>query len=288
MPSADPRGAPSNGTVPKRVWTLWTQGLDQMPPVPRACLDSWRELNPGWAITALTRESLCEWADPVLRQSKAWSLPPQKLSNLARLSLLASHGGVWVDATCYCMKPLDEWLGDVVDSGFFAFEGPGRDRLISSWFLACPPGSYIARRMWNSLSSYYLDRNLSDDGWRRYVRRSLQIGINLDIRTTSLWFLPPLPQLGITPYHSFHYMFNRLTWADPDFGRIWDQTARLSADGPHGLLSHGLDRPPSAQIIDEIQQRRVPLYKLDWRIDPAALPSSSTLIALLGSRRSSQ
>ncbi len=135
--------------------------------------------------------------------------------------------------------------------------------------------------MWSALSSYYLDYNLSSQGWRGQLQRRLERGINSHVRTTSLWFMPPLPQLGITPYHSFHYMFNRLTRTDPAFGGIWDRTPRLSADGPHRLRSHGLGRPPSPQILAEIEQRRVPLYKLTWRIDPARLAASSTLNLLL-------
>jgi hypothetical protein len=207
-------------------------------------------------------------------------LSPQKLSNLVRLSLLARHGGVWVDATCYCVKPLDSWLGDVLGSGFFAFARPGRDRLISNWFLASARGSHIASSMWGALSSYYLDRNLSDTGWRRQVRTRLERFINYNVRTTSLWFAPPLPQVGITPYHSFHYMFNRLARTDPDFCSIWRQTPRVSADGPHHLQTHGLDRSPSPQIVAEINEQRVPVYKLDWGIDPATLPPSSTLNVL--------
>lgn len=270
------------GGVPRRIWVLWTQGFDQMPPVARACIDSWAAHNPTWDIKVLTSESLCHWADAVLGLPKAESQPPYRLSELARLNLLARHGGVWVDATCYCTKPLDEWLPDCLASGFFAFARPGRDRLMSSWFLASPPEGYIPRRMWEALDGYYLGRNLSDTGWRRLARAAIARALNRNTRTTPLWFAPPLPQLGITPYLSFHYKFNQLTRTDPVFRDIWERTLKVSADSPHSLQFHGLGRPPSPRILADIEQRRVPVYKLNWRIDPAALPASSTLNALLG------
>jgi mannosyltransferase OCH1-like enzyme len=43
---------------------------------------------------------------------------------LARLCLLRTHGGVWVDATVFCRRPLDEWLPEHAASGFFAFANP--------------------------------------------------------------------------------------------------------------------------------------------------------------------
>lgn len=267
--------------VPKRIWILWTQGVDQMPPVPRACVESWIKHNPTWDVKVLTGESLCQWADQLLCLPSAQSQRPYRLSELARLNLLAKHGGVWVDATCYCMKPLDEWLPSCLDSGFFAFDRPGRDRVMSSWFLASPPDGYIPRQMFNALNRYYLGRKLSDIGWRRVVRRALDSILNRSVRTTSLWFGWPLPQLGISPYLSFHYIFHQLSKADPDFGDIWQRTIKVSADGPHSLDCHGFDEPPSPQIRADIEQRRVPLYKLNWRIDPATLSASSTLNLLL-------
>jgi type IV secretory pathway TrbD component len=269
--------------VPRRIWILWTQGLDQMPPIPRACIDSWTRHNAGWDIEILTAETLGQWADPRLGQPNAQSQRPYRLSELARVNLLATHGGVWVDATCFCMKPLDEWLPDCLESGFFAFARPGRDRLMSSWFLASRPHCYIPRRMFEVLDGYYLGRRLVDAGWRRVVRRALDAALNSSIHTTSLWFAWPLPELGISPYLSFHYLFNRLAKTDPSFREIWERTVKVSSDGPHSLQIYGLCTPPSSQIMSDIERRETPLYKLNWRIDPATLSASSTLNLLLRS-----
>lgn len=267
--------------VPRRIWILWTQGRDRMPSVPRACVESWRRHNPDWDVEVLTGETLCEWADPKLCLPRAQAQRPYRLSELARLSLLAKHGGVWADATCYCMKPLDDWLPACLDSGFFAFERPGRDRLMSSWFLASRPEGYVPQKLYEALDAYYLGRELSDVGWRRVVRRVLDAALNQSIHTTSLWFTWPLPHLGISPYLSFHYIFNRLAKTDANFRDVWERTAKISADGPHDLGLHGLHEPPSPRIIADIDRRRMPLYKLNWRIDPATLPASCTLNVLL-------
>jgi hypothetical protein len=135
--------------------------------------------------------------------------------------------------------------------------------------------------MWEALDVYYLGHNLSDVGWRELARRTLDRVLNGSTRTTSLWFAPPLPQLGITPYYSFHYLFTRLTQTDPEFRNIWERTVKISADGPHSLQFHGLEMPPSPQILTDIEQRRVPVYKLNWRVDSLELPASSTLNTLL-------
>jgi hypothetical protein len=135
--------------------------------------------------------------------------------------------------------------------------------------------------MWQELADYYLGRKLSDTGWRGLAARPIARILNRDSRLAQLWFAPPLPQLGLMPYFGFHYMFARLLRTDPGFRDIWERTVKISARRPHNLLIHGLDRPPSPELLAELEQRQVPLYKLNWRVDPTTLPASSAVNALL-------
>jgi len=225
-----------------------------MPPVVRACVESWSRENPAWDLTVLTGGTLAQHADPILATPEARRLLPYRLSDLARLSLLLRHGGVWVDATVYCTRPLDGWLPDHMGSGFFAFDRPGPDRLLSNWLLAAPPDGYVPQRMWEALSGYYLDHGLRLNGsWRSLACKALSRVLNRSTRTTAVWFWPPLPQLGITPYFAFHYTFARLARSDPQFAAIWSATPKITADGPHSI-----QHPPA---------RDAPVYKLDWRQD---------------------
>jgi hypothetical protein len=267
--------------LPRRIWILWAQGREKMPPVPRACLESWIGRNPGWEVELLSAQTMRRFVHPLLYTPEARSQRPYRLSELARLDLLSRHGGVWADATCFCVRPLDEWLPRCLRSGFFAFDRPGRDRLAASWFLASAADGYIVQRMREALVDYYLGHALSDVGWRRLARRALDVPLNQSVATTAAWFAPPLPLLGISPYLSFHYLFNRLVRSDAEFAAIWRRTVKLSADGPHSLGFHGFAARPSQHLAGEIVQRRVPVYKLNWRIDPSTLSPRSTLNTLL-------
>jgi mannosyltransferase OCH1-like enzyme len=47
-------GDPSNvETVPRRLWFLWLQGVDNAPTIVRRCLETWTAHNPSWDIVAL-------------------------------------------------------------------------------------------------------------------------------------------------------------------------------------------------------------------------------------------
>merc|ERR1712216_1118044 len=92
-------------------------------------------------------EELCEAMVPdYVVKGGNWS-PPNWQSDLLRLYLLWCHGGVWVDATMLCRRPLDHWLGTSAASGFFAFspegsvevpEGTAYLPIVSSFIAAAP------------------------------------------------------------------------------------------------------------------------------------------------------
>ena len=96
--------------LPKIIWTYWEQGRHNAPPVIQRCFESWEYWNPGWTLHVLDRCTLNRYTD--LEQRIDFSrddITIQKRSNLIRVSLLRTHGGVWADATVMCLK----WSGKI-------------------------------------------------------------------------------------------------------------------------------------------------------------------------------
>jgi hypothetical protein len=127
--------------VERTIWILWLQGWDQAADLVKACRRSWLKLNPDWQIHFRDAETLKSFI----------SVPPDLLkhgrdvfADQVRNELLLRHGGVWADATTYCLRPLSEWIDLATASGFFAFARPFPDIMLSNWFLAAPKGSHIA------------------------------------------------------------------------------------------------------------------------------------------------
>ena len=80
--------------------------------MPRACLESWRNRNPDWIVHALDERTLSNFI-PRDRLEQILRTPRNEieaLSDRIRIELLSRYGGVWVDATTLCARPLDEWL----------------------------------------------------------------------------------------------------------------------------------------------------------------------------------
>ncbi len=150
--------------LPKIIWLLWLQGWDEAPPVARACLQSWRRLNPGWDVRAIDGLGVAQYVSPqTFAQIAAIPKEPEAFADQIRIELLHAHGGVWADATALCATPLDQWLPQRMPTGFFAFELPTPDRLIASWFLAASVPCNIVSKWRASVAAYWTGREYRDD-----------------------------------------------------------------------------------------------------------------------------
>lgn len=156
----DGRDSSRPKVIPKIIWIYWAQGEAEAPVLVRASIDSWRRMNPEWDVRVLDASTAPDAADlPVSPET----VPIQSYADLLRLRLLNTEGGVWADATVYCVTPLDHWLPFIAQKGFFAFRWtpgdawmiwPNIGRDVTNWFIAAAPGTPIIDA-WDSISRAY-------------------------------------------------------------------------------------------------------------------------------------
>lgn len=268
--------------IPRIIWFLWFQGLDKAPYVVRKCHESWAASNPGWELVCLDDTSLGAAASADYYAGSFASLSRQQRSDLLRLDLLTRHGGVWADATCFCMQPLDSWLPPNLDSGFFAFRRPRAERIISTWFLAAEPQNTLVARVFEFMLGYWGSHSFSSD--REHLRwRALGRILRMSPRTRTWWFSGVMRDwLAISPYYALHFAFEKLIREDPECARVWERTPEISAVLPHRLRRAGLLSPAPGAIQSEIDRREVPVYKTAWNLTQT-IPEGSILEYLLRS-----
>jgi hypothetical protein len=251
-----------NNSLPKTIWFLWLQGMDKAPVEVKACYNSWVQHNPGWQVVFLDESNIAEHVT-----LPKWEIAKYVASELLRINLLADHGGVWTDATCFCMRPLDEWLYDNMDAGFFAFDRPGPDRMLSSWFLAAAKNNYIASAYQKKVNDFWKENTgiklIENTRWNFLYKR-------LQKSNPQIWFNPFLTRvLKVHPYFWLHYTFENIYLSDAAFRRQWDAVPKISADIPHRLLFAGLLNSITDEIKKEIKEKISPVYKLTWKYDAA-------------------
>jgi hypothetical protein len=129
----------------KNIWMVWFQGIDsQMPRINKICIEKWISLNKKFKVNLLCDKTIKKFVPEY--EDIVNSSPPRSYaakSDLLRLLLLKKFGGVWVDASVFPMKPLDQFYDHLVnETGFFSYRFIPRvynekcgDREIVSWFI---------------------------------------------------------------------------------------------------------------------------------------------------------
>jgi len=273
---------PETSYIPRTIWTLWFQGLDRAPYIVRTCIESWKRHHPDWEIHVLDDRTLKRYVDvaPILERNSN-TITPQKRANIVRMNLLSQYGGVWADATLFCMKPLDHWLDDTATEGFFAFHKPGRDRILANWFMAASRGNHLVRRMNEEQNRFFMDNDF-DNEKRRALVRLLDRVLSRNVYLTRFWFSSPVVKLlKVYPYYCFHYLFADLVRKDRECRAIWDRVKRVSADGPHYLQTTGFKEPLTESVKRHIDEGLAPLYKLSWKTHPGPAVKGSNVDYLL-------
>lgn len=234
--------------IPKTIWIYWDRGEEEAPRLVKDCIASWRAHNSGWDIRVLDAETAAQITDLPHDPSK---LPVQSYADLLRLRLLRQRGGVWVDATTYCLAPLDNWLPVAAQRGFFAFTWtkndtwftwPGIRRSMTNWFLASEAeGTFIS--LWEEASFGY---------WE-----------------------------GRSKPHNYywpHVMIDYLYLTSRTFRRAFDEVPKISCYGPHlvhDAVTHNSNMEETAELL---RSGAVPVQKLRWNWDDDRVAAAQKLL----------
>lgn len=249
-----------------------------MPPVVQMCYKSWKKHNPEWQLVLLTNQNVADYVDGQRQLGSRWpTLPLAAKSDLIRIYLLANYGGVWVDATTFCTKSLDSWLHAQMKTGFFAFSRPNTDRLLSSWFMAAEKGNTLAAayqqlafNFWQSVNpKTLLKREEKYHGLSAMAKWLYQKKPTWAVQS---WFVRVAK---ISHYFWFHYAFEVLNKQSASCAKMWDETPTFSANQPHILLHFGYTNPMNDALKRELENPSAPLYKLNWRFNPADYPGTA-------------
>jgi hypothetical protein len=248
---------------------MWYQGLDQSPPLVQTCIQSWRRFNPDWELIVLDRNNLTDWIDPEEVPDNRRDLTIQNLSDLARLSLLKRYGGVWVDATVVCLRPLVDWFESYPDR-FFAFRSPGRDRLLSTWFIAADSDDALLDSLHHRYSKFMTSQNFVNQNTElgKFIVRQLTPILNRSIRRTT-WWLSPYLQFVVRarPYFILHYAFNSLILERPELAARWNETSLPHAKPMHMLQTYAKEAGGLTKALAGLETDEWPLQKLSWSTD---------------------
>lgn len=146
------------------VWFCWLQGLEQAPPIVKACLASLKLHLADREIKIVTEENWRDFVDlpeHIIHRWERKQIPPALFTDLLRLQLLIRHGGTWIDSTVLCTGT--KHSKEILDSDLFMFQyraqetSPASFEGISNWFITSCTNNEILLVLRDLLYQYWKD-----------------------------------------------------------------------------------------------------------------------------------
>ena len=85
-----------------RIWVFWWQGKDHMPKLVKGCYTQLCAHNSN--VVLITRDNImqyCQIPQYIYEKIENGSISFTHFSDIVRVTLLADHGGIWLDSTCW-------------------------------------------------------------------------------------------------------------------------------------------------------------------------------------------
>ncbi len=141
------------------VWVSWLQGYDEAPIVIQKCIDSIKKYSKGQNFCFITMQNYQEYVeipDYLLRKLENGMITFTFFSDILRLLLLDRYGGLWVDATVFCMG---DFKGLYHNSDFFTFRITDKNdgRVAASWFIYSVKGHLFIKETLSLLLRYCME-----------------------------------------------------------------------------------------------------------------------------------
>ena len=125
--------------IPKLIHIIWI-GDESKKPV--KCIDTWMKKNPDYEVKVWGNNQVqsVNWKNHRQLHDMLAKKDYAGASDVMRYEILYEHGGIYIDADSYCVKPLEDWLLDC--QAFACWEQEIiRNNLISNGFIGGVPGA---------------------------------------------------------------------------------------------------------------------------------------------------
>ena len=152
------------------IWTAWLQGEEDAPEVVRLTLASIRKNSNGHKVIVLTNDNINNYINIPLEiksKYKTGIIGNAHFADVVRMMILSKYGGLWLDATMFIHKPIDNCA---FTTSFFSlgYETNVKTRFITNnkwrvYLIGGLPGSQFISQISKMLNSYWIENDICID-----------------------------------------------------------------------------------------------------------------------------
>ena len=101
--------------IPKKkyIWVMWWQGEENAPELVKMCINSIRKNANGAEVVVITEQNYRDYVhipDYIIDKHKKGYISFAQLSDIMRIFLISTHGGLWLDSTIFVSKSIPEQI----------------------------------------------------------------------------------------------------------------------------------------------------------------------------------
>ena len=257
--------------LPNTIYFFWNTGFNRSPRLVQECFISWKRLNPSWDVVFIDDKNVNNYVDMGRHNNLIGKITIQEYADILRMELLNQNGGVWVDATLFCTKPLDSWINKKINKNDLIVEKNPDSRVMTNSFMGSLKDNYLLIKMIDELTQHYQrddGKHLKfRDNFLKFKIYKLTKNIFGRHRITSLIFMTPVLKkwLSITPYFYTMYLWYYLSIFDKKFRILWSETKTI----PNLYIwvnKNEMYRPVPEEKILQLMLHPPPYIKLNWKV----------------------
>lgn len=263
--------------MPPHIWTYWSQGRYQVPPVVQLCIESWSSWGKIDDVRVLDDQIVMDFLTADDLPARFPELPVQMKSDAVRFALLAKYGGIWMDASTLASGPIMPWLKEELGvRDFFVFRngkfGNG-GRLFEIGFIACAAQHPFLRQWSQAFNKFFSRRRVhmahspgSSAPWlAKRTFALLNVWSRKTAQRSALWAKIPLRWLPFYPYFISYYLANRLL-AQQKNRNTFDQMPDIAASSYLWLRSEA-NHARLVEALSIVAEHALPVHDVEFRFD---------------------
>lgn len=234
----------------KTVWICWLQGMENAPKLVKKCYQSICNTFKEYNVIVITENNYKEYVNIPDYIIKKWNnkiISNAHFSDVIRLELLSTRGGIWIDSTVYCTsKDVPKYL---IENEMFLFKEINLNRgdcpliVASNWFIKSNAGNPIL----------LLTRDLIREYWKKHDT--------------------------LLDYFIFHLFF---TMATKKYKTIWEKIPTYNNVNPH-IMQFELNNNYSRERF-EYYKSISDFHKLTYKLNIDNISKNSNLNFILGGK----
>ena len=150
-------------SIPKEIWLYWHDDIYYAPDIVRYCVDIVKKLNPNYTVHVLNQYSINTVVKDkrVLRHLNNPNLKEMHKSDLLRMYLISTYGGIYIDSSIVLFDSFD-WIYKLPSYDLLMYKANihttnNHKPVLENWFIAAKPNNDLIRETLNMLLDIFDD-----------------------------------------------------------------------------------------------------------------------------------